>query len=73
VFPLLIARATARAPEARGTAAGAVAGVGAVGALVASSLTGALGDAFGMRAASASLIAWGAALCALAWSQRPRA
>lgn len=70
VFPLLVARAAARAPEARGTAAGAVAGAGAVGALVASALTGVLGDAFGMRAATASLGLWGAALALLAWSQR---
>jgi fucose permease len=71
VFPLVIALATERAPEARGTAAGAVAGAGALGGFAVSWLTGVLGDALGMDAAAASLAGWSALLAALAWWQRP--
>lgn len=72
-FPVLIAVATARAPEARGTAAGIAGSAGAAGGFAASWLTGALGEALGMGVAAASLCLWSAALAGLAWRQRPRA
>jgi fucose permease len=72
IFPVLIAVATARVPEARGTAAGIAGGAGAAGGSAASWLTGALGDALGMGLAAAGLCAWCVALAGLAWWARPR-
>lgn len=62
VYPLMISLAGQRFPRARGTAAGLAAGAGALGGFAVPWLTGALGDAAGMRAAFASLAAWCAAL-----------
>jgi len=66
VFPLLIALGARRAPRARGTAVGVVAGAGAVGGFCVPWLTGLLGDALGVRAGLASLVLWSLALAALA-------
>jgi len=66
VFPLLIALAARRAPEARGTAVGLVAGAGAAGGFLVPWCTGALGDALGVRWGLASLVLWSLALAALA-------
>lgn len=61
VYPLMIALAGQRLPHARGTAAGLAAGAGALGGFAVPWLTGALGDAAGMRVAFGSLALW----CAL--------
>jgi len=68
VFPLLIALAARRAPDARGTAVGIVAGAGAVGGFCIPWLAGTLGDALGVRAGLASLVLWSLALAALAFA-----
>lgn len=69
VYPLAIALAAQRFPEARGTATGLAAGAGALGGFAVPWLHGALGDRFGVAAAVGSLALWslvvgGAALLA---------
>jgi fucose permease len=69
VYPLAIALAAQRFPEARGTATGFTAGAGALGGFAVPWLHGALGDRFGVRVAVGSLALWslmlgGAALLA---------
>jgi fucose permease len=58
VFPVFVALTALRFPEARGTATGLVTGAGAAGGFALPWLTGALGDAVGVRAAFASLALW---------------
>jgi MFS family permease len=58
VFPVVIALAAQRFPHARGTAAGLVTGAGALGGFAGPWLTGALGDAVGVRLAIGSLALW---------------
>jgi fucose permease len=58
VYPLMIALAGQRFPDAPGTAAGVAAGVGALGGFAVPWLTGALGDAFDAGFAIASLALW---------------
>lgn len=58
VFPVLIALASERAPDARGTATGLVAGAGAAGGLVIPPLHGSLGDQHGVALALLALVAW---------------
>jgi nitrate/nitrite transporter NarK len=55
VYPVMIGLAGARFPEASGTAAGLVAGAGALGGFVVPWLAGAVGDARGLRAAVLSV------------------
>jgi fucose permease len=76
VYPVMISLAARRFPNALGTASGLVAGAGAAGGFALPWCCGAIGDAFGMRAAvttiggSALLIA--VAALALARSELPR-
>jgi MFS family permease len=58
VYPLAIALAAQRFPEARGTATGLTAGAGALGGFAVPWLHGALGDRFGASAAVAALAFW---------------
>jgi len=62
VFPVFVLLTALRFPAARGTATGLVTGAGAAGGFVVPWLTGALGDARGVRVAFASLAAWCLAL-----------
>jgi fucose permease len=62
VYPLMITLAGQRFPEARGTAAGLVAGAGALGGFAVPWLSGALGDAAGIAAGFGSLALWCAAI-----------
>lgn len=55
VYPVMIGLAGARFPEASGTAAGLVAGAGALGGFVVPWLAGTVGDVHGLRAAVLSL------------------
>jgi len=66
VFPVFVALAALRVPDARGTATGIVTGAGAAGGFVAPWLAGLLGDAWGVRAAFLSLSAWCVALAVCA-------
>ena len=66
VFPVFVALAALRFPDARGTATGIVTGAGAAGGFVAPWLAGLLGDARGVRAAFLSLAAWCVVLAACA-------
>jgi fucose permease len=66
VYPLMIALAAQRAPEARGTAAGLAAGAGALGGFAVPWLTGAAGDSAGIALGFGSLALWGAAIAAAA-------
>jgi fucose permease len=72
VYPLTIALVGARAPRARGTAAGLAAGAGALGGAAVPWLTGSLGDAVGVAAAVGSLAGWCAAVAAAAALARGR-
>lgn len=67
VYPVMIALAGARFPEASGTAAGLVAGTGALGGFVVPWASGAIGDAAGLPVALASvaLVIAGIGLCAV--------
>lgn len=67
VYPLLIALAGQRNPGAEGTAAGLVAGVGAVGGFAIPLITGVLGDRLGMQLAFASIAVGCALIGAVAW------
>lgn len=62
VFPVMIALAAQRFPEARGTATGLVAGAGALGGFAVPWLHGALGDRAGVAAALLALVPWCAAV-----------
>ncbi len=66
VFPVLVAMAARRAPDAAGTATGLVAGAGALGGFATPGLAGLLGDGLGPTAALSSLVAVCTALGALA-------
>ncbi len=58
VFPVMIALAAERFPEARGTAVGLVAGAAALGGFAVPWLHGAVGDRFGVTAALLGLSVW---------------
>jgi fucose permease len=58
VFPVMIALAAQRFPEARGTATGLVAGAGAMGGFALPWLHGALGDAYGAALSLGGLSLW---------------
>ena len=62
VFPLLVALAGRRTPQAPATGVAVVAGLGSAGGFVAPWLTGSLGDAVGIQLAIASLALWCAAI-----------
>jgi fucose permease len=62
VFPVFVMLTALRFPHAPGTATGLVTGAGAAGGFALPWVTGALGDAAGVRAAVASLAAWCLAL-----------
>ena len=66
VYPLMIALAGQRFPSARGTAAGLVAGAGALGGFAVPWLTGMTGDAAGIGVGLGSLALWCAAIAAAA-------
>lgn len=66
VFPVFVALTALRFPGARGTATGLVTGAGAAGGFAVPWVTGALGDAVGVRAAFASLALWCLALAGAA-------
>jgi fucose permease len=70
VYPLMIALAAQRAPEARGTAAGLAAGAGALGGFAVPWLTGTAGDAAGIALGFGSLAVWSAAIAAAAAASR---
>jgi fucose permease len=72
VFPLLVALAGLRFPDARGSAVGAVTGAGALGGFALPWLHGAVGDAAGAAVAVGSLSLWAAALAAAALFARRR-
>ena len=67
VYPLLIALAGQRNPGSEGTAAGLVAGVGAVGGFAIPLLTGVVGDLLGVRMAFASIAVGCALIGVIAW------
>lgn len=67
VFPVMIALAAERFPQARGTATGLVAGAAALGGFALPWLHGVLGDRAGPRAALAALSLWSLAVAAAAW------
>jgi MFS family permease len=67
VFPVMIALAAERFPEARGTATGLVAGAAALGGFVLPWVHGALGDRGGAHAALASLAVWALVVAGAAW------
>jgi nitrate/nitrite transporter NarK len=58
VYPVMIALAGAEFPFASGTAAGLVAGAGALGGFAVPWITGALGDAWGLAAGLATSSFW---------------
>ena len=58
VYPLMVALAGQRVPEARGTAAGLAAGAGALGGTAVPWLTGIVGDSAGVAAGVGSLAVW---------------
>ncbi len=58
VFPVMIALASERCPDARGTATGFVAGAAAFGGFALPWLSGALGDRVGVALALAALAPW---------------
>jgi fucose permease len=62
VYPLMIALTARSFPNAEGTAAGRVAGFGALGGFVLPWFTGALGDASGLAVALGSLAFWSLAI-----------
>jgi fucose permease len=70
VYPLMIALAGQRFPDAPGTAAGVAAGVGALGGFTVPWLTGALGDAVDAGFAVASLALWSLLIAASAAAAR---
>jgi fucose permease len=73
VYPLMIALAGRRFPAARGTAAGLVAGAGALGGFAVPWLTGITGDAAGIGVGLGSLALWCAGIAAAAaWARRVR-
>jgi fucose permease len=73
VYPLIMALAAMRAPQARGTAAGLAAGAGALGGTAVPWLAGSLGDALGVAAALGSLAGWCAVIAgAAAWARGAR-
>lgn len=67
VFPLMIALAAARFPEARGTATGLAAGAGACGGFLVPWIHGALGDRFGLVSSLTALACWSALIAGAAW------
>lgn len=73
VYPLIMALAAMRVPQARGTAAGLAAGAGALGGTAVPWLAGSLGDAMGVAAALGSLAGWCAVIAgAAAWARGAR-
>lgn len=62
VYPLMIALTAQRFPNAEGTAAGMVAGAGALGGFVLPWFTGALGDTSGLAIGLGSLALWSLAI-----------
>jgi len=72
VYPAMIGLAGDRFPAASGTAAGIVAGAGAVGGFVLPWLAGALGDAFGLGAGLAAVAACCLVITAAAIALRRR-
>ncbi len=70
VYPLTIALTARRFPNAEGTAAGIVAGFGALGGFALPWLTGAIGDARGLGLALGSLALWSLAIAVAARSAR---
>jgi fucose permease len=66
VYPLMIALTAQRFPNAEGTAAGIVAGVGALGGFVLPWLTGAVGDVSGLAIGLGSLAVWSLAIAGAA-------
>lgn len=66
VYPLMIALAAQRFPQAEGTAAGLVAGGGALGGFVLPWLTGAVGDASSLALALGTLALWSLAIAVAA-------
>lgn len=70
VYPVMIALAGQRFPQAPGTAAGIAAGAGALGGFTVPWLTGALGDAFGAPSALVSLAGWSLLIAIAAASTR---
>ena len=65
-FPLLVALAGQRTPQAPATGVAVVAGVGSAGGFVVPWLTGSVGDSAGVAAAFASLAAWSALIAGAA-------
>lgn len=72
VYPLVIALAGQRNPGAEGTAAGVVAGVGALGGFAIPLLTGALGDRLGVRSAFGSIALGCALIGGIGWLDAKR-
>jgi len=75
VFPLMIALAAERFPEARGTATGLVAGAAAMGGFAVPWLHGALGDSRGIAIALLALVPWCFAVAVaafVAWRSTPQ-
>ena len=68
VYPVMIALAGAEFPFASGTAAGLVAGAGALGGFAIPWMTGALGDAVGLAAGLATSSLWCLAITAAAFA-----
>ena len=68
VYPVMIALAGAEFPFASGTAAGLVAGAGALGGFAIPWLTGALGDAFGLALGLATSSFWCLAISGAAFA-----
>lgn len=66
VFPLVVALAAERFAQARGTAAGLVAGAGSVGGVAIPWLTGVVGDRAGVALAFGSIAVWALLLGGLA-------
>lgn len=72
VFPLMVALAGQRFPEARGRAVGVATGAGSLGGFALPWLHGALGDAAGIRVAVGALACWALAVAAAAHFARRR-
>jgi fucose permease len=73
VFPVMIALAAERFPEARGTATGLVAGAAALGGFVLPWVHGVVGDLGGAHTALASLALWALVVAGAAWRAGRRA
>jgi MFS family permease len=66
VYPVVIALAGERFPDARGTATGLTAGFGAIGGFTIPWLHGAIGDGLGVRTAVGTLAVWALLIAAAA-------